>query len=82
MSVDSTETTAAPFLVTSGAWQNLPKMPESEYPGTQGFIGDVYENLESMEQIMMSTEEVGDRTTERVRTVAAVPRVGICRPPP
>ncbi len=42
MTVDST--TALEFRVTSGAWTNLPKMPDEEYPGTQGFIGDVYEN--------------------------------------
>ncbi len=36
----------APFRVTPGGWQNLPRMPESEYPGTEGFIGDVYENPE------------------------------------
>lgn len=35
------------FSVTSDAWKNLPKMPESEYPGTEGFIGDVYENPEA-----------------------------------
>jgi ethanolamine utilization protein EutQ len=33
-----------PFRVTSEAWRDLPKMPESDYPGTEGFIGDVYEN--------------------------------------
>ncbi|MDY6811400.1 MAG: ethanolamine utilization protein [Actinomycetota bacterium] len=49
MTVENTETAAAPFLVTSGAWQNLPKMPESEYPGTEGFIGDVYENPQGSE---------------------------------
>ncbi|MGW1738566.1 ethanolamine utilization protein [Nocardia sp. NPDC001965] len=37
-------TDTPPFRVTSGAWANLPKMPEAEYPGTEGFIGDVYEN--------------------------------------
>lgn len=41
--MDST-TAQAPFQVTSGAWQNLPKMDEADYPGTEGFIGDVYEN--------------------------------------
>jgi ethanolamine utilization protein EutQ (cupin superfamily) len=34
----------APFRVVSGAWQDLPKMPDAKYPGTEGFIGDVYEN--------------------------------------
>ncbi|WP_083453040.1 cupin domain-containing protein [Mycolicibacterium goodii] len=32
------------FSVTADAWKNLPKMPQSEYPGTEGYIGDVYEN--------------------------------------
>jgi ethanolamine utilization protein EutQ (cupin superfamily) len=36
----------APFRVTSDAWKGLPRMPESEYPGTQGFIADVYANPE------------------------------------
>lgn len=36
--------TQAPFRVTADAWKNLPKMPESDYPGTEGFIADVYEN--------------------------------------
>ena len=36
--------TELPFRVTSDAWVGLPKMPESEYPGTEGFIGDVYSN--------------------------------------
>ncbi|HCS58251.1 MAG TPA: ethanolamine utilization protein [Gordonia polyisoprenivorans] len=40
---------ALEFRVTSGAWENLPKMPESEYPGTEGFIGDVYENPDGSE---------------------------------
>jgi len=35
---------ALEFRVTSGAWKDLPKMSEEEYPGTEGFIGDVYEN--------------------------------------
>ena len=37
-------TTQAPFKVTADAWKGLPKMPDEEYPGTEGFIGDVYEN--------------------------------------
>ena len=32
------------FEVTSDAWKNLPAMPQSDYPGTDGYIGDVYEN--------------------------------------
>ena len=42
MSVDSTQ--APRFRVTSEAWKDLPEMPPAEYPGTKGFIGDVYEN--------------------------------------
>ena len=41
---ETTQTEALPFRVTSGAYENLPKMPEEEYPGTDGYIGDVYEN--------------------------------------
>lgn len=37
-------TTQAPFRVTPQAWKNLPKMDEPQYAGTEGFIGDVYEN--------------------------------------
>lgn len=40
----TTETTQAPFRVTSDAWQGMPKMPEADYPGTEGYIADVYEN--------------------------------------
>lgn len=43
MTADTTETTA-PFRVTSGAWHGLPRMPEADYPGTEGYIADVYEN--------------------------------------
>ena len=41
---ETTPTEALPFRVTSGAYENLPKMPDEEYPGTDGYIGDVYEN--------------------------------------
>ncbi|APE34808.1 ethanolamine utilization protein [Nocardia mangyaensis] len=34
----------APFRVTTEFWQNLPQMPTAEYPGTQGYIDDVYSN--------------------------------------
>ncbi|WP_109528902.1 MULTISPECIES: cupin domain-containing protein [Nocardia] len=34
----------APFQVTSGFWKSLPQMPVEEYPGTRGFIDDVYAN--------------------------------------
>ena len=47
MSIDSTS--ALEFRVTPGAWENLPKMPDAEYPGTEGFIGDVYENPDGSE---------------------------------
>lgn len=36
--------TQAPFRVTPDAWKNLPKMDEPQYAGTEGFIGDVFEN--------------------------------------
>lgn len=36
--------TQAPFRVTSEAWKGLPRMPEADYPGAEGYIGDVYEN--------------------------------------
>lgn len=39
-----TTATQTPFRVTADAWKNLPKMPDAEYPGTEGFIADVYEN--------------------------------------
>jgi ethanolamine utilization protein EutQ (cupin superfamily) len=43
--VETTGTTSrAPFRVTRDAWRSLPKMLESEYPDTEGFIADVYEN--------------------------------------
>lgn len=46
MTAGTTPSDAAtlPFQVTSDAWQTLPKMPDAEYPGTDGYIGDVYEN--------------------------------------
>ncbi|WP_332641986.1 hypothetical protein [Aeromicrobium sp.] len=40
-------TSQAPFKVTADAWKDLPKMAADEYPGTEGFIGDVYENPDS-----------------------------------
>jgi len=39
-----TSTTAPIFLVTSGFWQQLPQMSLEQYPGTEGFIDDVYAN--------------------------------------
>lgn len=38
--------TQAPFRVTPDAWKQLPKMDDPEYAGTEGFIGDVFENPE------------------------------------
>ncbi|MFC5729735.1 MULTISPECIES: cupin domain-containing protein [Nocardioides] len=38
--------TQAPFRVATERWKNLPRMSEAEYPGTEGYIGDVYENPE------------------------------------
>jgi ethanolamine utilization protein EutQ (cupin superfamily) len=38
------ELVQASFRVTSDAWKNLPRM--GEYPGTDGYIADVYENPE------------------------------------
>jgi ethanolamine utilization protein EutQ len=37
-----------PFRVTSDAWRDLPSM-EADYPGTKGFIGDVYANPDGCE---------------------------------
>ena len=39
-----TSTAAPTFLVTSGFWKTLPQMPLEQYPGTEGFIDDVYAN--------------------------------------
>ncbi|UGT59089.1 cupin domain-containing protein [Nocardia asteroides] len=33
-----------PFLVTSGFHEKLTRMPVAEYPGTEGYIDDVYAN--------------------------------------
>ncbi|KJF24419.1 ethanolamine utilization protein [Rhodococcus sp. ACPA4] len=44
MSISTTSTTPAEFRVTADFWADLPQMPESEYPGTKGFIDDVYSN--------------------------------------
>jgi ethanolamine utilization protein EutQ len=33
-----------PFRVTPDAWKNLPKMPQEQYPGTDGYIADTYAN--------------------------------------
>ncbi|WP_099023408.1 cupin domain-containing protein [Mycolicibacterium palauense] len=41
-----TETTTPMFRVTSDFWKQLPQMPLEQYPGTQGYIDDVYANPE------------------------------------
>lgn len=43
-----TSTSAPEFLVTSGFWQTLPQMPLAQYPGTEGFIDDVYANPDDL----------------------------------
>jgi ethanolamine utilization protein EutQ len=43
-----TEVQVTPFRVTSDAWRNLPSMA-ADYPGTKGFIGDVYANPDGCE---------------------------------
>ncbi|WP_299559322.1 ethanolamine utilization protein [uncultured Mycolicibacterium sp.] len=41
-----TETAVQPFRVVSGFWESLPPMPAEQYPGTDGYIADVYANPE------------------------------------
>ena len=41
--------TDAPFRVTADFWKSLPQMPVAEYPGTEGFIDDVYANPDGSE---------------------------------
>ncbi|MGX7732795.1 ethanolamine utilization protein [Rhodococcus sp. 2H158] len=44
------ETTTVPaFRVTADFWKNLPQMSTEEFPGTEGFIDDVYPNPEGSE---------------------------------
>jgi ethanolamine utilization protein EutQ len=40
------EATVPAFRVTSGFWEDLPRMPLEQYPGTDGYIDDVYVNPE------------------------------------
>ena len=40
---DTAASSPVPFRVTSGAYRNLPSMA-ADYPGTLGFIADVYAN--------------------------------------
>jgi ethanolamine utilization protein EutQ len=47
-SSESLAGTQLPFRVTSDAWRDLPSM-EADYPGTKGFIGDVYANPDGCE---------------------------------
>ncbi|WP_410872738.1 ethanolamine utilization protein [Nocardia sp. A7] len=44
MTTTDSAATVAPFRVTTEFWKNLPQMPTAEYPGTQGYIDDVYAN--------------------------------------
>ncbi|GAC67344.1 cupin domain-containing protein [Gordonia soli] len=44
MTTIDSEQTVTPFRVTSDFWRTLPQMPLKEYPGTEGFIDDVYAN--------------------------------------
>ena len=41
--------TAVPFRVTAGFHENLPQMPVAEYPGTKGYIDDVFANPDGSE---------------------------------
>ncbi|QSE92611.1 ethanolamine utilization protein [Rhodococcus pseudokoreensis] len=63
MSPDPTAstTTVSPFRVTTEFWKSLPQMPTSEYPGTEGFIDDVYANPDGSE---MSAGYFGLRHTD------------------
>ncbi|QYB07967.1 ethanolamine utilization protein [Rhodococcus sp. USK10] len=38
-----------PFRVTAEFWKSLPQMPIDQYPGTEGFIDDVYANPDGSE---------------------------------
>ncbi|MDV2475945.1 ethanolamine utilization protein [Rhodococcus zopfii] len=37
------------FRVTADFWKSLPQMPVEEFPGTRGYIDDVYPNPEGSE---------------------------------
>ena len=44
------ETVTVPaFRVTADFWKSLPQMPVDEFPGTRGYIDDVYPNPEGSE---------------------------------
>lgn len=49
MTTTDSDQTVAAFRVTSDFWATLPQMPVTEYPGTEGFIDDVYANPEGSE---------------------------------
>lgn len=49
MTTTDPKTVAAPFRVTSRFWEDLPQMPAEEYPGTEGFIDDVFSNPDGSE---------------------------------
>ncbi len=66
----SSDITAVPaFRVTSGFWKSLPQMPVEEFPGTAGYIDDVYPNPEGSEMAagyfkLDPTDEALDYTYE------------------
>lgn len=41
--------TVPAFRVTADFWKSLPQMPVEEFPGTRGYIDDVYPNPEGSE---------------------------------
>lgn len=45
----TTQSSRIPFRVIAGFHENLPQMPLDEFPGTAGFIDDVYSNPEGSE---------------------------------
>lgn len=44
-----TTTTPTPFRVTADFWKDLPQMSLEQYPGTEGYIDDVYVNPDGSE---------------------------------
>jgi len=49
MTTTDSDKDLAPFRVTTKFWEGLPQMPTGEYPGTEGFIDDVYANPDGSE---------------------------------
>jgi ethanolamine utilization protein EutQ len=49
MTTTDSSKVVAPFRVTSQFWETLPQMPTDQYPGTEGFIDDVFVNPEGSE---------------------------------